>query len=239
MCYHVSLTKSADYLEERFGARFEQPSLFNAVYHSSGLSTPYHPVVSNENPDSISFFQWGLVPFWVKDDNAARQIRLRTLNARAETIHKKPAFRHAISAKRCLVLADGFYEWQEFNKKRYPYYISLADHSAFALAGIWDRWLNENTGETKNTFSIITTDANSLLQTIHNTRTRVPVILERANERKWLIGDLGQDEIDSMLKPYGDKEMLAHTVSRLISTKRTDTNTPEVMKPFPYPELEP
>jgi putative SOS response-associated peptidase YedK len=161
------------------------------------------------------------------------------LNARAETIHKKPAFRHSISAKRCLVLVDGFYEWREFNKRRYPYYISMVDDGAFALAGIWDSWLDEKSGETKYTFSVITTDANPLLEKIHNTRKRMPVILEKADEKRWLRSDQEEADIDSMLKPYDDSQIRAHTVSRLISAKRVDSNTPEVMKPFLYPELEP
>ena len=109
------------------------------------------------------------MPFWTKDEVAAERIRTQTLNARAETIHQKPSFRASIMTKRCLVLVDGFYEWREEGKKKYPYYISLASNDAFALAGIWDRWLNNSTGEVKDTFSIITTRANPLLERIHNT----------------------------------------------------------------------
>ena len=141
--------------------------------------------------------------------------------------------------KRCLVLVDGFYEWREVDRRKYPYYISLVDNSALALAGIWDRWLNETTGEMRNTFSIITTRANPLLERIHNTRKRMPVMLKQADEKKWLREDLDGPEMDSMLTPYDDREMQAHTVSKLVSTKRIDKNTPEVMKEFRYEGLEP
>jgi putative SOS response-associated peptidase YedK len=115
--------------------------------------------------------------------------------------------------KRCLVLVDGFYEWREEGKKKYPYFIHLVNNDAFALAGIWDRWLNESTGEVRNTFSIITTKANPLLERIHNTRKRMPVILKREDEKEYLDMNLHAGDIDALLQPYDDKEMQAHTVS--------------------------
>ena len=239
MCYHTSLARSADYLEKRFEAKFEQRNLFEPIYHHSGFSAPLHPVIANESIQSISLFQWGLVPFWTKDESAAERIRTQTLNAKAETIHQKPSFRASIMTKRCLVLVDGFYEWREEGKKKYPYYISLTNKDAFALAGIWDTWLNSRTGEMKETFSIITTRANPLLERIHNTRKRMPVILRQEDETKWLEKDLDKTTIDSLLEPYDATRMQAHTVSRLISTKRANTNVPEVMKEFNYEGLAP
>jgi len=99
------------------------------------------------------------------------------------------------------VLADGFYEWREEGKKKYPYYISLASNDVFALAGIWDRWLNEANGEVKNTFSIITTAANPLLERIQNTRKRMPVIFKQTDEKKYLEKNLDTNEIDAFLTP--------------------------------------
>jgi putative SOS response-associated peptidase YedK len=239
LCYHTSLARSADYLEKRFQAKFEQRNLFEPIYHHSGFSTPLHPVIANESVQSISLFQWGLVPFWTKDEVSAERIRTETLNAKAETIHQKPSFRASIITKRCLVLVDGFYEWREEGKKKYPYYISLASNDAFALAGIWDRWLNNRTGEVKETFSIVTTRANPLLERIHNTRKRMPVILRREDETKWLEKDLDRAAIGSVLGPYDATQMQARTVSKLISTKRANTNVPEVMTEFTYEGLDP
>ena len=239
MCYHTSLTRSADYLEKRFQAKFERPNLFEPIYHHSGFSAPLHPVIANESLQSIRFFQWGLVPFWTKDESAAERIRTQTLNAKAETIHQKPSFRASIMTKRCLVLVDGFYEWREEGGKKYPYYISLTSNDAFALAGIWDKWLNSRTGEMKETFSIITTKANSLLERIHNSRKRMPVILRREDEREYLDTSLHAGEIDAFLQPYNDMEMQAHTVSRLISAKGVNTNVPKVMREFSYEGLDP
>jgi len=239
LCYHTSLVRSPDYLEKRFRAKFEQRSLFEPIYHHSGFSVPLHPVIANESIQSISLYQWGLVPFWTKDELAAERIRTQTLNARAETIHQKPSFRASIMTKRCLVLVDGFYEWREEGNRKYPYYITLTSNDAFTLAGIWDRWQNNRTGEVKDTFSIITTRANPLLERIHNTRKRMPVILRREDETKWLEKDLDRTAIDSLLEPYDASLMQAHTVSRLISTKRANTNVPEVMMEFRYEGLDP
>ena len=239
MCYHTSLARSADYLEKRFHAKFEQRSLFEPIYHHSGFSAPLHPVIANESLQFIRFFQWGLVPFWTKDEVAAERSRTLTLNAKAETMHQKPSFRASIMTKRCLVLVDGFYEWREEGKRKYPYYISLTNNDAFALAGIWDRWENNRTGEVKDTFSIITTRANSLLERIHNTRKRMPVILRQEDETKWLEKDLDKTAIDALLEPFDATQMQAHTVSRLISTKRANSNVPEVMKEYRYEGLDP
>jgi putative SOS response-associated peptidase YedK len=239
LCYHTSLARSADYLEKRFQAKFEQRNLFEPIYHHSGFSAPLHPVIANKSIESIRFFQWGLVPFWTKDEAAAERIRTQTLNAKAETIHQKPSFRSSIMTKRCLVLSDGFYEWREEGKKKYPYYITLTNNDAFALAGIWDRWQNNRTGEVKETFSIITTRANPLLERIHNTRKRMPVILRQEDELKWLDRELDKTAIDAYLTPYDATQMQAHTVSRLISTKRANTNVPEVMREFTYEGLDP
>jgi putative SOS response-associated peptidase YedK len=97
------------------------------------------PVITNEAPNIVSLLNWGLIPFWVKDEKTALHIRLHTLNARGETVFNKPAFRHCVVNKRCLVLVTGFFEWRHFEGKKYPYYIRLRDNDPFALAGIWYR----------------------------------------------------------------------------------------------------
>ena len=234
MCYNISITTKMDDLEKRFGARFTQPDLYKPFYHVSGFSAPLLPVIPNEDIHAIELFQWGLVPFWTKDERSAHIIRFRTLNARAETVFEKPSFRHSIIKKRCLVLVDGFYEWHEKDSKKYPYYIRLGNHDTFALAGIWDNWSNEVSGETRNTFSIITTRANSLMERIHNTRKRMPVILRREDEQRWLGGKTDREQIISLLSPYNDNEMEAYKVSPLISRRGENTNNPEVMEKYSY-----
>ncbi|OGP88644.1 MAG: hypothetical protein A2157_16445 [Deltaproteobacteria bacterium RBG_16_47_11] len=232
MCFHISLSKDRRAIERRFDASFLDP-IFEKIYHVSAFSYPKLPTISNEDPSKIQLFSWGLVPFWVKDEGNALKIREQTLNAKAETITMKASFRHSIKTKRCLVLADGFYEWQHVKKQTYPYYIHLKDHPLFAFAGIWDAWTNKETKETPKTFSIITTQANPLLAEIHNTKRRMPVILRPEDERRWL-SNIPLEEALGLLTPYDEKAMEAHTVSRLITTRGIPTNVPEVMNPYRY-----
>ncbi len=237
MCYNISLKMPIKQLELRFTEHFDDSSLYQPTYHVSAFSFPNWPVISNDNPDLIQFFRWGLIPFWTENEAAADSLKSRTLNARAETISTKPAYRVSIRNKRCLVLTDGFYEWHEQNKKKYPFHIRLTSKDGFAMAGIWDTWENKESGTVLNTFSIITTEANPLLARIHNTRKRMPVILKRDNEKKWLRHDLEMKDIASMLSAYDEREMEAFPVSRLISGRKGNTNTPEAMAPYNYEEL--
>jgi len=237
MCYYVSITPKMTDIEQRFSATFKQPELYHQVYSASAFTYPQMPVISNDSPSSIEFFQWGLIPFWVKDKEKALKIRQRTLNARAETIFQKPAFRHSIRSKRCLIIVDGFFEWRHKNKKKYPYYIKLINYIPFAIAGIWDAWENPDTEEIIKSFSIITTRANSLLEKIHNTRKRMPVILQREDESLWLEDNMDEQRIQSMLSPRDVKEMEAYTVTNVISKLGYNTRNTEVLNEHTYTGL--
>jgi putative SOS response-associated peptidase YedK len=224
-------------LELRFAANFVDSSLYQPTYHVSAFSFPNWTVITNDKPDLIQFFQWGLIPFWTENEATANRIKSRTLNARAETISTKPAYRVAIKTKRCLVLTDGFYEYHDQNKRKYPFYIRLKSKEAFAMASIWDTWTNKENSTVIHTFSIITTEANPLLARIHNTKKRMPVILKQDNEKKWIQNDLEINDIVSMLLPYDEHNMEAFPVSRLISGRRVNTNIPQVIAPYKYQEL--
>lgn len=234
MCFNVSISKFLEYIENRFNAKFAEPERYEQIYYSSAFGKPYLPVVSSEAPDKIQFYQWGLIPFWTKDEKTADRIRMKTFNAKAETIFEKPSFRTPIISKRCLVLVDGFYEWHHEAENKYPYYIHMTGNRAFALAGIWDRWENKNTGAEEKTFSIITTAANPLLERIHNTKKRMPVILKQVDEPHWLSENLDPDDILAMLKPYDGTDLEAHTVSKLISSRGKNKNIPNVQQPYDY-----
>lgn len=237
MCFDISYALKKDEIERRFEARLENPEMYKPAYHVSAFSIPNVPVITNEKIDTVQLLSWGLIPFWVKDEKNADEIRMKTFNARAETIFEKASFRSSIRKKRCLVVVDGFYEWRLVNGKNYPYYIYMKDQEPFALAGIWDSWRNRETEDIRNTFSIITTRANPLLEKIHNKKKRMPVILGREGEKHWLAEKVGREDIVSMMEPYDDREMDAHTVSRLVSFKRDNTNVPEVLKKYEYEEL--
>jgi putative SOS response-associated peptidase YedK len=126
--------------------------------------------------------RWGLVPFWAKDPAIGNGM----INARAETVAEKPAFRAAYRRRRCLVLADGFYEWHREGSVKIPYFISLASEDPFAFAGLWERWRNQETGESLQTATLLTTQANDFLAKLHH---RMPVILDAERAERWLAGD--------------------------------------------------
>jgi putative SOS response-associated peptidase YedK len=236
MCFHLSLWRDVRYLEQRFGARFDGGTGFEPSYYAAAFSMPAHPVITDREPDRIQLLEWGLIPHWAKSEEQATDIRKGTFNARSDTVFEKASFRSPIKDKRCLVLADGFYEWMHVDERKYPYYIRLKDHEAFAIAGIWDEW--SMGGVSKITFSIITTDANPMMAQIHNTKKRMPVILRREDEKRWLEKALTPEQIKEMLQPYDENGMEAHTVSRLISTRGEKKNRPETIAPFRYKQLE-
>ncbi|UCE73388.1 MAG: SOS response-associated peptidase [Methanomassiliicoccales archaeon] len=237
MCFDISYAQKSDRIEDRFHAKFETPELFEPAYHVSAFSIPYVPVITNEKVHTLQMLRWGLVPFWVKNEESAMQIRTKTFNARAETLFEKPSFRTPIKNKRCLVIADGFFEWREVKGKNYPYYIRLADKSPFAMAGIWDTWHNREIDEKYHAFSVITTKANPLLEKIHNKKKRMPALLRKDDEKRWLSEGLSKNDINSMLSPIDDSGMEAHTVSKMISYRKGNTNVPEVLEKFEYDEL--
>jgi putative SOS response-associated peptidase YedK len=237
MCYYSSISVGFKIIETRFGVKFVQHELFQPVYSASAFTFPLMPVITNENPTQAVLMNWGLIPFWIKDNETALRIKQNAINARSETIFDKPMFKQSIRTKRCLVLVDGFFEWRHLNNKRYPYYIRLSDHQPFALAGIWDKWQSPERGTGVETFSVITTRANALLAQIHNTRERMPVILPAEKEKRWIDNNLEQAEIESMLKPYSAEEMEAYPVDMSISRLGFNTGYPNVLNKEEYTDL--
>lgn len=166
------------------------------------------PVIIRKEPGNyLEFCRWGLIPFWAKDMN----IGYKMINTRSETIHEKPSFRQAFQHRRCLIPANGFYEWRKSDKQ--PFFISLPDRDLFCFAGIWEKW-KSSAGETVQSCSIITTEPNELTAPIHN---RMPAILLRSNEDFWLAEDADTGDLHKLLKPY-PREMTATTVSREVNS---------------------
>ena len=161
---------------------------------------------------------WGLIPSWAKDPKMGAKL----INARAETVAEKPAFRTAFRQRRCLVLADGFYEWQtqENKKQKQPYYIRLNDWQPFAFAGLWERWQDAE-GEVIESCTLLTTEANELMCPIHN---RMPVILDPKDYDVWLDPEVKQaDVLQSLLHPYASEKMTAYPVSKAVNKPSNDT----------------
>lgn len=185
MCFYSKQSKSAIELQNRFNATFENGNQYSPSIYN-GFQFPKTPIIANADASKIQLFNWGLIPHWAKDNS----IRKNTLNARIETIKEKPAFR-AVVTNHCLVLVDGFYEWQWLDvkgKNKRKYLITLPDYGAFAFAGLWSEWVDKTTGEMVKTYTILTTEANELMSIIHNTEKRMPVILSKNNEIDWLTG---------------------------------------------------
>lgn len=190
MCFYFKLTKEATSLESRFNAKFEgkeqyTPSDFN------GFTFPRTPVITNKSANTIELLQWGLVPAWAKD----LSIRQYTLNARLETIHSKPAFKNYVKNK-CLVIADGFFEWKWLDpkgKNKQKYLITLENDDLFTFAGLWCEWVDRQTGEIIKTYTILTTEANELMSEIHNSKKRMPAILTLDNAFRWLTDESDVD----------------------------------------------
>lgn len=196
MCFHSKQSQSAQKVEQRFLAKVKDPASFAPSEHYNGFTFPPTPIITNEAPELIQHFHWGLIPSWAKDDS----IRQYTLNAKIETLMEKPSFRE-ITHQRCLVLADGFYEWQWLDSKgknKQKYLIYLPHKEPFAHAGLWSEWQNENNGEIIQSYSIVTTAANDLMRQIHNTKQRMPLILSPENEKNWL----NNEEIKTFAHPH-------------------------------------
>jgi putative SOS response-associated peptidase YedK len=161
--------------------------------------------------------RWGLVPFWAKDP----AIGNRMINARAETVAEKPSFRNAYRKRRCLILADGFYEWRKEGDGKTPFFISLANGQAFAFAGLWEQWQSKETEEILQTTTIVTTAANDLLSQVHH---RMPIILEPENSTRWLDGEL--DLLDEVT--VGSPPLRAWPVQRTVNNARNEV--PELIE---------
>ena len=179
--------------------------------------------VTSHSERRAAYMRWGLIPFWAKDV----KIGYRMINARGETVAEKPSFRTALRKRRCLILADGFYEWQKLGgKQKRPMRITLKSGEPFAFAGLWETWKDPE-GEFVKSCTIITTSANEFLSPIHD---RMPVILPQAMESFWLDKDVEDPlALASAIAPYPDDEVDAFEVSTLVNNTRN--KGPEVMDP--------
>jgi putative SOS response-associated peptidase YedK len=220
MCGRYSFILEDEMIKERFGVTVRS-AIYKARYNCA--PTQQLAVISNENPGELSLYRWGLIPVWVKDIAIGNKL----INARAETILEKPSFRNSFRNKRCLVLSDGFYEWRK-NGARTPFRITRRDGSAFAMAGIWDKWTSAD-GEEIRSFSILTTTPNSLMEKIHD---RMPVILDRETEKRW-IDNTPAETLLEMLKPCDPRSLIAYPVSSLVNSPRNES--PEILQPAGEP----
>ena len=213
------------------------------LYHVSGFRHSELLIYTNDSPNFPKVATWGLVPHWIKDEAQLKTFWNNTLNARGETIFEKPSFKQAAKTSRCIIYSDGFYEHHHFNKKTYPFFISRKDKKPMALAGLWNEWINKETGGRINTFTIVTTEGNSMMAKIHNNPKingpRMPVILPDELEDKWLgviKDDRDQQKVKDLIRSYPENQLTAHTVAKLRG-KDYKGNVEDISEEIVYEEL--
>lgn len=221
MCGRFVLTSNPSAIQTAFhlaSVPAEMPARYNIA--------PTQPVavITNDDPTALEFFRWGLIPSWSKDMSIASKL----INARSESVDEKPSFRTAFKKRRCLIVTDGFYEWQEREgqKTKTPMFIHMQDNEPFAFAGLWEIWHNPAAGgEEIRTCTIITTDANPFMSKIHH---RMPVILAPDDYATWLEADK-PEVLKALLKPFEQEQMAAHPVSLRVNKVANDA--PDLIQP--------
>lgn len=219
MCGRYSLFADFKKIEDRFGeATFDVEE-----YEESYNIAPSQLVISVINDgikNRLGYLKWGLVPSWAKDP----KIGFKMINARAETVHEKPSFREALKKKRCLIVADSFYEWKRTEDRKVPMRIKMKNNELFAMAGLWESWTSPS-GEIVHTCTILTTEPNDLMSTIHD---RMPVILKEKDEQTWLNPAIKTiDELKPFLIPLENGLLEAYEVSDKVNSPKN--NAPELI----------
>lgn len=216
MCGRYSLFADFREIEERFGeATFEEDE-----YEESYNIAPSQMVLSVINDgvkNRLGYLKWGLVPSWAKDS----KVGFKMINARAETVHEKPSFRAAFKKKRCLIVADSFYEWKRTENRKVPMRIKMKNNELFAMAGLWESWKSPS-GELVHTCTILTTEPNDLMSTIHD---RMPVILKQKDEQSWLNPEVKTiDELKPFLIPLENGLLEAYEVSDKVNSPKNNAS---------------
>jgi putative SOS response-associated peptidase YedK len=210
MCGRYTLSTPAGRLAEEF--QLDSTAEISPSYNVAPTQQ-VAAVVEDEGGRRLEMFRWGLVPSWAEDP----EIGSRMINARSETAPEKPSFRRAFRGRRCLIAADGFYEWKRENGGKQPYYFRMQDGRPFAFAGLWESW--EKGDGTLRTCAILTTRANSVLEGIHD---RMPVILPHDAYNAWLDPDADREELGELMIPYPNDDLETYPVSRFVNSPRNN-----------------
>ncbi|WP_066293870.1 SOS response-associated peptidase [Bacillus sp. FJAT-29937] len=217
MCGRFTLTASFEQIIDRFDIeQFMEEDLFSPSYNVAP-SQSVLSVINDGSKNRLGFLRWGLIPSWAKDE----KIGYKMINARAETLNEKPSFRHAYKNRRCLVIADSFYEWKRHDDKtKTPMRIKLKSDQLFAMAGLWEQWKSPQ-GKSVFTCSVITTTPNELVKDIHD---RMPVILNPEDEKIWLNRTITDTAyLDQLLKPLDKELMETYEVSSLVNSPKNNS----------------
>jgi putative SOS response-associated peptidase YedK len=224
MCGRFTLTADPELIQQTFNLD-TIPASMTPRYNVA----PSQPVavITNENPRELTFHRWGLIPSWSKDP----KIGNRMINARSETADEKPSFRAAFKRRRCLIPADGFYEWMSRKDGKAPMYIHLQDRELFAFAGLWEIWHSPQ-GDEMRTCTILTGDANEFIRPLHH---RMPIILDRVDYDLWLSPDeMPSEALKPLMRSYDPERMAFYEVAKTVNSPANDT--PACIEPFAPPE---
>jgi putative SOS response-associated peptidase YedK len=219
MCGRFVLTVNPEMIQTAFDLT-SVPASMSPRYNIA----PTQPValITNESPHELTFYKWGLIPSWSKDTSIASKM----INARSESAAEKPAFRAAFKRRRCIIPTDGFYEWHQQGKEKVPMFIHFKDQELFGFAGLWEVW-NSPDGSEVRTCTILTTEANDFMQTIHN---RMPVILHKEDYPLWLSSEEEPPPVlQALMKPYSGDDLTAYPVSKMVN--RPGNDVPELIQP--------
>jgi putative SOS response-associated peptidase YedK len=234
MCFTVNVNLIKEELENRYGATLIDPDKYRPSYYYHAFGLPSLPAICSGDPSKITLLKWGLIPSWTKSIDEANIIRYKTFNARSETIATKPSFSSSFRSKRCIIPVRGFFEWQHAGNEKIPWYIYNAENDILSIAGLYEDWVENNTGEVFSTFSIVTTEANDMMAEIHNSGKRMPLILNKSTENRWIDAATPQSDAIDLMAPLPAGILKAHTISPLINSRTADRNSPELIKPYKY-----
>jgi putative SOS response-associated peptidase YedK len=221
MCGRYTLTLSKDAVWAQIpGIRsFDMPW----KPHYNLAPTQVIPAMASDRPDTVTGLRWGLIPSWAKDHAIGQKL----INARGETLTEKPSFKNLYRSRRCLIPADGFYEWQAVGRRKQPTYIRFCSGQLFTFAGLWDAW-KDTQGNIVRSCTIITTLANELIQKLHH---RMPVIVEENLREMWLDQKFTDTKrLDEIIRPFPSEAMEAYPVSPAVN--KAENDGPELIKPI-------
>ncbi|WP_216828605.1 SOS response-associated peptidase [Alkalihalobacterium elongatum] len=217
MCGRFTLSADPSLLKERFEIVNDFEDQY-AVRYNIAPSQNILTVINDGQDNRAGYLRWGLIPSWAKDP----KIGYKLINARAETLAEKPSFKQAYKKRRCLVIADSFYEWKKVKNKKVPVRIKLKQEGVFAMAGLWERWKSTDDNIIYSC-TIITTSPNLFMKDIHD---RMPVILTKETEKVWLHNKIEDPHtLDDILQPYPPEEMEAYQVSTEVNSPKNDSPT--------------
>lgn len=222
MCGRFSNNAKPKQIEKEFNVKISDEKLFKPRYNIAPMQN-IAAVLESGGERFIENLRWGLIPSWAKDESIGNKL----INARAETLAEKPSFKNAFRSHRCIIPASGFYEWQKQDAgAKQPFYFHLKEKEVFGFAGLYEQWLDRETGEQIETCTIITTEANKVLEPIHE---RMPVILKPKDYDQWLEEkERETDKLQRLLAPYPALEMTAYKVSKSVNIP--DNDSPELIE---------